>query len=321
MTPQDLATTTAHGRHAAAHVAAIAESARPAVRSNLKRAAGIAAGHPSEWDRFPWHRLDVAGLEAVRNGLAGRYRPATVNASLAAVRGVLRRAWHAGELSRADYERRLDALRAVGGGSAPGRALSPAQAAALFRACPQTAAGARDAALFAVLYGCGLRRAEAAALDLEDLDREAWTLTVNGKGRRQRLAYLASGAREALEAWLAVRGEHAGRVFQPVRKDGRIDRSAGMSGRSIARRVERRSEQAGIGRCSAHVLRRSFATQLLGAGNDLAVTADLMGHARVDTTRRYDRRGEEAKRQAAATLAVPYAAPVAKRAGHEEGGS
>ena len=57
------------------------------------------------------------------------------------------------------------------------------------------------------------------------------------------------------------------------------------------------------------MLQRSFATHLLAAGNDLAVMAGCMGHARTDTTRIYDRRGEEAKRAAAATLAVPYRKP------------
>ena len=68
----------------------------------------------------------------------------------------------------------------------------------------------------------------------------------------------------------------------------------------------------GLGRSSKvspHMLRRSFATSLLSAGNDLSVTADLMGHARTDTTRLYDRRGESAKRAAASTISVPYVRP------------
>ena len=84
-----------------------------------------------------------------------------------------------------------------------------------------------------------------------------------------------------------------------------------MTGQAIAYRTARRGEQAGLCKLSPHVLCRSFATQLLAGGNDLAVTADLMGHARTDTTRLYDRRGEDAKRQAAATLSVPYVAPGA----------
>jgi len=280
MTP-DLEPTSRHQRHAAAYVAAQSEAARPAVRSNLRRAATIAAGHPAGWRRYPWHRADAQSLEAVRNGLARDYKPATANASLASVRGVLRRAWQHGDLDRADLERRLDALKTVKGGSAPGRALD-----------------------------MGLRRAEAAAADLADLDvtgAETWALRVRGKGRRERLVYIGDGAQDALAAWLELRGDDEGPLFQPVNKAGRVQGGRGLTGRAIARRVELRSEQARIGRFSPHVLRRTFATRALDQGVDVATVADLMGHASLDTTRRYDRRGEQAKRDAMAAIAVPYA--------------
>ncbi|MDE0073395.1 MAG: site-specific integrase [Gammaproteobacteria bacterium] len=81
-------------------------------------------------------------------------------------------------------------------------------------------------------------------------------------------------------------------------------------------RLRSRADQAGLGGVTPHALRRSFATHPLAAGNDLAVVADCMGHAWTDTTRIYDRRGEEAKRAAAATLAVSYRRPE----GQEESG-
>ncbi len=312
MTP-DLEPTSRHHRHAAAYVAAQSEAARPAVRSNLRRAATIAAGHPADWRRYPWHRADAASLEAVRNGLAGNYKPATANASLASVRGVLRRAWQHGDLDRADLERRLDALKTVKGGSAPGRALDMGQVARLFGAAADgTPAGVRDAALLALLYGVGLRRAEAAAADLADLDvtgAETWALRVRGKGRRERLVYIGDGARDALAAWLELRGDDEGPLFAPVNKAGRVQGGRGLTGRAIARRVELRSEQARIGRFSPHVLRRTFATRALDQGVDVATVADLMGHASLDTTRRYDRRGEQAKKDAMTAIAVPYAQP------------
>ena len=173
-----------------------------------------------------------------------------------------------------------------------------------------TPAGIRDAALLALLYGVGLRRAEAAAADLTDLDTtdaSTWALRVRGKGRRERLVYIGNGARDALNAWLELRGDDEGPLFAPVDKAGRVRAGCGLTGRAIARRVELRSEQARIGRFSPHVLRRTFATRALDQGVDVATVADLMGHASLDTTRRYDRRGEQAKRDAMAAIAVPYA--------------
>ncbi len=82
-----------------------------------------------------------------------------------------------------------------------------------------------------------------------------------------------------------------------------------MSLQAIGKRVAVLGARAGLGKVGPHVLRRSFAAELLRAGNDLAVTADLMGHARTDTTRLYDRRGEDAMRAAASTIRVPYVAP------------
>ena len=235
---------------------------------------------------------------------------ATANASLNAIRGSLRAAWRAGEISRENLDRSLDALPQVRGKAAPGRALSASQVGKLFAtavADRNKVTGARDAALLAVLYGLGLRRAEAAALDLADLDTEAGTLRVKGKGRRQRIAYTGgNGAAAALAAWIAVRGKEAGPLFRSVNKAGRVG-TGGMSLRAIGARVAVLGERAGLGTIGPHVLRRSFCTQMLANGNDLAVTADLMGHARSDTTRLYDRRPEDAKRAAAATLAVPYA--------------
>ena len=305
------AATTPHERHVAAYVAGTARSARASVRSNLRRAAEAATGHPLDASAYPWHRCRPDTLVHVRAALADRYAPSTVNASLASVRAVLRVAWLAGDMERDAFERAREALKRVPGASAPGRVLTPPQIVALFEATADgTAAGARDSALLAILYGCGLRTAEVAAATLVDLDAAAETLTVHGKGRRQRLAHpFSNGCGDALTAWLAVRGGEPGPLFAPVDKADRVMFGRGMSGRAIAARLAKRAAQAGItGRVSPHVLRRSFATHVLAAGNDLSVTAALMGHASVATTAIYDRRGEDAKRVAAATLAVPYRA-------------
>ena len=215
---------------AAAHVASLALAGRASVASSLHRAARLATGSEhADGLAYPWHRRPPTTLAALRAGLADRYAVATANASVNAIRGALRAAWLSGDMDRAMLERSLAALRQVRGNAAPGRALSPVEARKLFEAAAgdrNHAAGARDAALLALAYGAGLRRAELAAARLADLDGDA--LGVHGKGRRERIAYLGADGCAAVSAWIAVRGTEDGTLFRPVNKGGRVI-AGGMS--------------------------------------------------------------------------------------------
>ena len=71
-------------------------------------------------------------------------------------------------------------------------------------------------------------------------------------------------------------------------------------------RLKRRSEEAGIASCSPYDLRRTFVSDLLEAGADIAIVQRLAGHASPLTTARYDRRGNEAMRRATARLHVGW---------------
>ena len=192
---------------AAVHVASLALAGRASVASSLHRAARLATGSEhADGLAYPWHRRPPTTLAALRAALADRYAVATANASVNAIRGALRAACLSGDMDRAMLERSLAALKQVRGNAAPGRALSPVEARKLFEAAGgdrNHAAGARDAALLALAYGAGLRRAELAAARLADLDGD--TLGVHGKGRREGIAYLgADGCAAAVSAWIAV---------------------------------------------------------------------------------------------------------------------
>ena len=173
----------------------------------------------------------------------------------------------------------------------------------------QTAAGARDAAVIALGYGGGRRRAELAGLSLDDVTDEGddqIVVRVIGKRKKERLAYMDNGGAEAIRDWLAIRGDDPGPLFWSGRKGGRVNRGHGMTAQAIRDVIDRRARQAGIEHLTPHDLRRSFVSDLLDAGVDIATVAAMAGHAQIETTRRYDRRGEQAKQRAARSLHVPY---------------
>lgn len=259
---------------------------------------------------LPWWELRYPHTQAIRAALIDfGYAPATVRKTLSALRGVLRECWRLGLIPAEEYHRAVD-LAAVPGERLPaGRGLAAGELRALFAACDPSPSRALDAAVLALLYGAGLRRAEAVAIDVEHYQPSDGSLTIrSGKGGRDRRAFLAGGAQAAVDAWLAIRGSEPGPLLCPVRKGGAIIVRR-MSPDALYRRLQRLGGHAGVARFSPHDLRRSFVSDLLDAGADLAAVQGLAGHRRPETTVRYDRRPEAVRRRAASLLHVPYSRP------------
>lgn len=146
----------------------------------------------------------------------------------------------------------------------------------------------RDQALFTLLYGCGLRIAEALALDWGDVPADAADalpeLTVLGKGRKERRVPLLPAVLAAIAAYRAVTPYGAG-AGDPLFRGARGER---LTARVAQRAMEQLRMTAGLpATATPHALRHSFATHLLSAGGDLRTIQELLGHASLSTTQRY----------------------------------
>jgi integrase/recombinase XerC len=143
---------------------------------------------------------------------------------------------------------------------------------------------ARDTALFTLLYGCGLRIAEALSLDLRDAPRGA-ALRVRGKGGKSREVPVLPVVAQAIGAWLRLhpRPEPDAPLFVGVR-GARLDPAVAQRVLRHFRRLNGLPEHA-----TPHALRHSFATHLLAGGADLRAIQELLGHSTISTTQVYTR--------------------------------
>jgi len=292
---------------AAVYLASLSPGSKKTMRGALEMIAGLISKGRADAVTLNWAALRFQHTTAVRAALADRYEAATANKMLSALRGVLKAAWKLDQMTTDDYTRAVDIGGVTGETLPAGRALSLDEIEALLQACARdrTPAGRRDAALIALLRAGGLRRAEVCALKLADYDAGNRTLSVKGKRNKQRLVPLAQAAAFALEDWLAVRGSRPGALFCPVNKAGKVNVRR-VTSQAIYNALAKRAQQAGVAELSPHDFRRTFVSDLLDAGADIATVQRMAGHANIQTTARYDRRGEKAKQAAAELLDVPY---------------
>ena len=253
-----------------------------------------------------WAALRFQHTTAIRSKLVAEYKPATVNRMLCALRGTLKAAWRLGIMNAEDYHRAADVQAATGTTLPAGRSAAAGELKAIMGACENdtTSAGVRDAAMIALAYICGLRRAELVGLDLADYNEQTGELRIMGKRRKERMVYPEAAA-PIMADWLAIRGSEPGPLFCPINKGGRIA-SRRMTSQAYYNILQTRIAAAGVKDLSPHDLRRTCASDLLDAGIDIATVAKLLGHASVTTTQRYDRRPEAAKKKAAGMLHIPY---------------
>ncbi len=150
----------------------------------------------------------------------------------------------------------------------------------------------RDSAILELFYSAGLRLAELASLNVEDIDYRAETVRVLGKGSKERLVPIGSIAMKAIQNYRSAGKIHEGPIFiSKLRKR--------LSTRSINSILKKYLSQSSIPfNVTPHKLRHSFATHLLDNGADLRSVQSLLGHASLSTTQIYTHVTKERLREA-----------------------
>lgn len=268
-------------------------------------------GKTSDATKFPWHNLRYEHSNSLpAHMLDIGYAQASVNKHLVALRRVLAEAYRL-ELfiDHNDYYRAVS-VRSLRHESIPrGRKLEQSELEALVRVCldqknnPPLAT--RDATIISVLYATGMRRQELVALNLADFDAREAKLRVIGKGSKQREVFISEDVIAAIEAWLSYRGKQLGPLFTRISKGGKVSLKR-LSPQAIYLILQNRQKQAGLAAFSPHDIRRTTITDMLSADVDVLTVSAIAGHASADTTRRYDKRGDESKRAAAQKLQSPF---------------
>jgi integrase/recombinase XerC len=245
---------------------------------------GHLGGAPALADLAGLRTADFRAFLAARrnDGIGSR----TLSRQLSAIRSLFRHLERSGVLANPA----LALLRGPKRQSAVPKALPVAAACGLLEAVAADPdalpwIAARDAAVLALLYGCGLRISESLALTPRHLPTsQGEPLRIAGKGGKQRIVPLLPAVRHAIEAYLAL-------TPGALDRDGPLfigARGGRLNARAIQLVIERLRGHLGLpAHATPHALRHSFATHLLGAGADLRVIQELLGHSSLSTTQTY----------------------------------
>ncbi len=151
-----------------------------------------------------------------------------------------------------------------------------------------TPVGARDRAILDLLFSTGLRISELCSLNIDDLDLTRDEFSVRGKGDKIRVVFLSERAKQSIKAYLAKRKDLDEALFIQYGKNAKNASELRLSVRAVQRMMKQMAAKAGITRkVTPHVIRHSFATDLLQNGADLRSVQALLGHANIGTTQVY----------------------------------
>lgn len=152
----------------------------------------------------------------------------------------------------------------------------------------KTLPGKRDRAILELLFSTGLRISELCGLSIDDVDLSRDEFSVRGKGDKVRVVFLSDTARSALQDYLKARKDLDDAMFVRMGPKANDGNDLRLSPRAVQRLLKKYAAEAGITRkVTPHVIRHSFATDLLQNGADLRSVQALLGHAHIGTTQVY----------------------------------
>ena len=263
----------------------------------------ISGAQTTSADAFPWHTITFAVVLSVRDYyITKRASVNTTNTILNVLKGISRICWKLGTMPEAQY-RLIDEVPSAKGTPKPaGRSVSHNELDELLIAAREHTTGKTYFTVLGIIafcYGCGFRIAEALSLTRDDIEyadglpRFVGVIGKGGKARKVPIPSMVAGhivsfinsrvARDALDevetTWL-----FPGRTKEGPMVPGGV--------RELLKKLAVIKKLKSL---SPHDLRRSYISDLLDNGADIATVAQLVGHSSVNTTMRYDRRPERAR--------------------------
>lgn len=158
----------------------------------------------------------------------------------------------------------------------------------------ESISGIRDKAIMETLFSTGLRVSELTSLNRSTVNLDSREFGVRGKGKKDRVIFLSERAANAIDRYVRSREDHYDPLFirhagkKPQIDDPRAGEKLRLTTRSIQRMIEKYGRKAKLPiRVTPHVLRHSFATDLLSQGAGLREVQEMLGHKNISTTQIY----------------------------------